>query len=137
MSGILLDTHVLIWYANGSEDLSKSARKMITSALYHGEATLAAISLWEICMLNKKQRIILEMPTLEWIRQFVELTRIRILPITAQIAAESCDLPGDFHEDPSDRMITATARVHGLTLMTRDKRILSYGKHKYISVIKV
>ena len=133
---ILLDTHVWVWYINGSEELNKSIRKTITSALYHNELAFSAISIWEICMLNKKQRIILEMPCLEWINKFIDLTRIRILPITPSISVESCDLPGSFHSDPADCLIVATARVEGLTLITRDKRILNYGKHKYISVVK-
>lgn len=136
MTSILLDTHVWIWYVNGSKDLSKIARKTITGAMYHNEAHLAAISLWEICMLDKKKRIILEMPCLEWINQSIQLTRLRILAMTPNIAIESCHLPGDFHDDPADRMIVATARVENLTLITRDKNILAYSKSKYISSIK-
>lgn len=136
MNGFLLDTHVWIWYVNGSDELNKPTCKTITSALYHHEASIAAISLWEICMLDKKQRIVLEMPCLEWMHKFLELTRIQVLPITASIAAESCNLPGVFHEDPADRMIIATARIERLTMITRDQRILKYGKNKYISVVK-
>lgn len=136
MSSILLDTHVWIWYVSGSNELSKSVRSKITSALSNNEAHLAAISLWEICMLDKKQRIILEMPCLEWINKFLELTHVHILPITPAIATESCYLPGKFHEDPADRMITATARVEGLALVTRDTRMLMYSREKYITTIK-
>ncbi|TAK76651.1 MAG: type II toxin-antitoxin system VapC family toxin [Gammaproteobacteria bacterium] len=136
MTGILLDTHAWIWYVSGNNELSKNAKKIITTALHNHQAYLAAISLWEICMLDKKQRIILEMPYLEWINKFLELTRVQILPITPAIAMESCHLPGDFHEDPADRMITATARVAGLTLVTRDTRILAYSCEKHVSTIK-
>src|SRR3989337_49930 len=101
MSSIILDTHVWIWYVNGSEELSKSVHKTITTALYNNSAHLAAISLWEICMLEKRRRIILEMPCLEWINKSVDLTHIQILPITPAIAAESCNLPGKFHDDPA------------------------------------
>jgi PIN domain nuclease of toxin-antitoxin system len=137
MSEILLDTHVWIWYVNGSEELGKTIQKTITTALYNNSAHLSAISLWEIGMLEKKQRITLEMPCLEWINKSIELTHMRILPITPAIAIESCNLPGKFHDDSADRMITATARVEGLTLVTRDARILTYSHHKYISTIKV
>ena len=136
MSAFLLDTHVWIWYANGNAELHSSIRKKITTALYENKAHLAAISLWEISMLDKKKRIILEMPCLEWINQFLELTRIRVLPITPAIATESCHLPGELQDDPADRLIIATARVERLTLMTRDSRILAYGRHKYITAIK-
>lgn len=136
MSSILLDTHAWIWYVSGNASLNKTTQKMITTALYNNEAHLAAISLWEICMLDKKQHITLEMPCLEWINKFLELTHVHILPITPAIAKESCDLPGNFHDDPADRMIVATARVAGLTLVTRDTRILAYSCSKYISIIK-
>lgn len=136
MNAILLDTHVFVWYMNGDETLNKAARKMITIACHEHQAHLAAISLWEISMLEKKERIILEMPYAEWINQSLEHTHIHIAPLTPVIAAESCHLPGTFHEDPADRLIVATARIHGLTLITRDTRILSYGKSKHISSIK-
>ena len=136
MKPLLLDTHVWIWYINGNEELSRSVRQVITTALHENNASLAAISLWEIGMLEKKQRIILEMPCQEWIKQSLALTHLRIQPLTPEIATEACQLPGNFHEDPADRMIVATARVEGLTLLTRDKRILEYGRHKYLSTLK-
>lgn len=133
MNGLLVDTHAWIWYINGASELSKNARKTITTALHENNAHLAAISLWEIGMLDKKQRIILEMPALEWINKSIEITHVRVQPITPAIAIESCQLPGKFHEDPADRLIVATARVQALTLITRDKQILAYSKLKYIS----
>lgn len=136
MSRILLDTHVWIWYANGSHELKKPIQKKITESLHDREAFLSAISLWEIGMLDKKKRIILEMPCLEWINQFIQLSHIQILPLTPQITTDSCFLPGDFHEGPADRMITATARVERLTLVTRDTRILAYSKSRHVSTIK-
>lgn len=136
MSTVLLDTHVWIWYMNGDAKLSTPAKKAITVALRDHTAHLAAISLWEICMLDKKQRIVLGMPCLEWINRSTELTRIHILPLTPKVADESCDLPGKFHGDPADCMIVATARVEGLTLITRDEKILTYSRGKYISTIK-
>lgn len=135
MTGFLLDTHVWIWYINGNVELNKKARNLITEAIYNNSAHVAAISLWEIAMLEKRQRIILEMPCSEWIKQSTELTHIRIVPLSPSIVIESCHLPGNFHEDPADRMITATARVEGLTLITRDKNILAYSQNKYVSTI--
>ncbi len=137
MSKVLIDTHTWIWYVSGSKELSKAVHKAITDALHEHRAYLAAISLWEICMLDKKRRIILEMPCLEWIHQFIDLTHVQILPLTPEIANESCFLPGEFHEDLADRLIMATARVERLTLITRDERMIDYGKQKYASIIKV
>ena len=136
MNAISLDTYSWVWYISGNLTLNKTTRKIITSALQQHTAHLAAISLWEIAMLEKKQRIILEMPFLEWIHKSLEVTSIRILPLTPSIAMESCSLPGQFHGDPADCMIVATARVEGLSLITRDAKILSYARNKYLSVIK-
>ena len=122
MSSILLDTHVLIWYLNGDDELGGAVRKKITYAIHENNVHLAAISLWEIGMLSKKQRVVLEMPYLEWINKGLEATRINIVELSPAIANESCDLPGKFHEDPADRMIVATARVENLTLVTRDRK---------------
>lgn len=134
MSGFLLDTHVWLWYASGIE-LTKSIQKTITDALQNRNAYLAAISLWEVCMLDKKQRITLDMPVLEWINKFIDVSFIQIIPLTSAIARESCFLPGEFHEDPADRMIVATARIEQLTLITRDARILTYNKHHLVSTL--
>jgi PIN domain nuclease of toxin-antitoxin system len=136
MTSILVDTHVWLWYINGSKELSKSAQKTIATALHGNQAYIAAISLWEIGMLDKKQRIILEMPALEWINKSIDITRINVAPITPEIAIESSFLPGKFHDDPADRLIVATARIEGLTLITRDKQILAYSKHKYLATSK-
>jgi PIN domain nuclease of toxin-antitoxin system len=52
----------------------------------------------------------------------------QVLPITAKIAAESVRLGDEFPRDPADQIIAATARCHGLTLMTSDKRIRNWGR---------
>lgn len=50
----------------------------------------------------------------------------RLWAISADIALDACSLPGDFHEDPFDRMIVATARHHNCALVSADKKILAY-----------
>lgn len=134
---LLLDTHVWFWYVVGDETLKKPTRNIINSAAQNSTLHIAAITLWEISTLDAKKRVIFEMPCLEWIKKATHLTHTQVTPISAAIAVESCNLPDGFHDDPADRMIVATARVEGMTLLTRDARILSYGRKKYISTIKV
>ena len=136
MTTLLLDTHVFIWYVNGNEELHKRTRNLIDAATHANGLYLAAISLWEISMLDLKQRIILEMPCLEWINRAVKALHLQIVPITPSIAVESCNLPGNFHGDPADRLIIGTARAEGLTLATRDATILDYAKTKLLSAVK-
>lgn len=137
MSSLLLDTHAWIWFANGDENLKKSIRNKIEDAIQQNSIYIAAISLWEIGMLDAKKRIIIGMPSLEWVNKSVELMHLQILPITPSIAIESCMLPGSFHGDPADGLIVATARVEGATLVSRDKNIIEYSKSKYVSVLQI
>jgi PIN domain nuclease of toxin-antitoxin system len=57
------------------------------------------------------------------------------IALTPEIAIECNSLPGQFHDDPADRIITATARVEGLTVITRDRQILDYAAQGYVSAV--
>ena len=85
-------------------------------------------------MLQSKGKISLHTPLQQWIKRIESLSYIKILPLTPEIAIESCELPGEFHGNPADRMIVATARVLDIPLMTRDQKIVSYGQRGYIKV---
>jgi len=136
-NNLLLDTHVWIWFINGDERLSTNNHMLINRAILKAKAFISTISVWEVSMLVNKQRVILEMPILEWVDQALELARINLASLSPKIMVDSCNLPGDFHQDPADRMIVATARIERLTLLTRDKNILNYSKNNYVSTIAV
>ena len=59
---------------------------------------------------------------------------VRAINLSPQIIAESVNLPGDFHSDPSDRLNVASARIYGAILVTQDQQIQKYGKNGYIRV---
>lgn len=123
---ILIDTHTWIWMAEG--EAGRFRRKTIDlmdAAAQEGRLLLAAISLWEVAMLEAKGRIHLELPCSEWLKQTQRNTGVIIAPLEAEIAAISGSLPG-FHADPADRMIVATTIHHGAMLLTEDERILAY-----------
>lgn len=132
---VLLDTCALLWMALGDEKLSNGpAKNKIEKAFKNNQLHLAAISLWEIAMLESKNRIVLNEPVLSWVTTCIQKYNLNIIPIGVEVAIESCHLPGGFHSDPSDRMIVATARVHHLTLVTQDQLILDYGKNGLLKV---
>lgn len=136
MNPILLDTHIFIWFVSGNEIINKQARKNIENAAQSNQLFLADISLWEISMLVEKQRIILEMPYLDWMNRAIDALQLQIKMITPNIAIESSQL-ANFHGDPADRLIVATARVEGFTLVTRDSTILNFSKKtKLLSIMK-
>ena len=130
-NNLLLDTHVLIWLMNGDRSLSKKSRKLIEEARKKGNIFISAITVWEVGMLEQKQRIILNKPCLEWIKSALHYG-IKLIALTPEIAIESCQLPGYSAGDPADRMIIATARIESLMLLTSDERILTYGKQKLV-----
>lgn len=137
MKGLLLDTHVWIWLMEGGTELNHKQQKIINEAARHDTVGIAAISVWETAMLVEKGRIKLEKPLLIWVQEALALPGIELKPLTPEIAVESCQLPDSFHGDPADRLIVATARMHQLTLLTHDQKILNYAKKEYLSAISI
>lgn len=135
---LLLDTHVWIWLLNGSPELKSSNHLLeIEKAMKHSSLRISAISVWEIGMLEAKGRIRFKMDCLEWVQQALSAPGTILTPLSPEIAIESSRLPGNFHGDPADRIIVATARhLHGI-LVTQDKNILNYGKLDYVKVLEV
>lgn len=133
---LLLDTHVWLWLVAGSRELGTAARQEIDAALDAGTLTIAAISLWEVALLAARQRIVLGKPIELWLDEALAPPGPEIEPLTSAIAAESCGLPDGFHQDPADRMIVATARISGATLITRDHRILDYAARGHLNALR-
>jgi PIN domain nuclease of toxin-antitoxin system len=65
-------------------------------------------------------------PVETWLSAALRPEITSLLPLSPSIAVESCQLPGSFHADPADRLIVATARLHGLTLISADESIRAY-----------
>ena len=119
----LLDTHAVIWAAEGDERLGASAGELLRS-LKEGEAVLSDITLLEIAMLAKKGRIELSVSAEEYLRAIQR--NYPLLTITSEIASMAVDL--DLPQgDPFDRTIVASAIYHKLPLLTRDKNISASG----------
>jgi PIN domain nuclease of toxin-antitoxin system len=82
--------------------------------------------MWEISMMVSTGKVEIRIPTDQWLDQAVNTTGIEVIDLNPKIAAESCNLPGEFHKDPADRIITATARINNITLITKDQKIINY-----------
>ena len=130
---IVLDTHTLVWWANGDDSqLSAAARKAIKSRTGDGEIVISSISAWEIAMLVDRGRLTLTMSVSQWLKTLTQVAQIRFIPIDNDIAVASTQLPGDFHKDPADRMIVATSMSLAAPLITADQRIRDYPHVKSI-----
>ena len=130
---IVLDTHVLLWWVSGSDELSASAEKAINSTLTQGgEVMVSAISAWEVSMLIEKERLILSMDVESWFDEVSQIDGVRFVPVDNEIGIKATVLPGSFHKDPADRMIVATARKLAVPLVTADEKIRKYEHVKTI-----
>jgi PIN domain nuclease of toxin-antitoxin system len=118
---ILLDTQVLIWAVDDSERLSRRAVSEIRRARRGGGLAVSAISLWELASLFARGRIQAYGTIEASVRLLIEDVTVR--PITPEMTALAAQFPDDFPRDPADRLISATARAEGLTLITHDENI--------------
>jgi len=132
---ILLDTHVWLWLAGGRPTLSPSARALILEASAQDALFLSPISLWEIALKSSRGKLELHLPLRHWMQQAVDLTAIHLLPISVEIACDCADLPAAFHGDPADRIIAASARATGFTLLTHDKALLQLGSAGHFKAV--
>jgi len=127
MTRVLLDTHVWIWWSIGaSESFSAKVRKVLEAA---SKKYVSAISCWELAKLVEKKRLGLTIHPLIWIKRSLQESNIRVADLTPEIAVESTMLR-EFHSDPADQIIVATARILGVPLVTSDKRILNFSDVK-------
>lgn len=133
---VLLDTHCWVWMQFGLRDrFSRSALTATERAARAGALRVSVMSVWEVGMLESKGRLELKMNCAEWVRQALATPGLALAALTPEIAIESSRLPGQFHGDPADRLLVATARIEGVSLMTKDDRLLEYGRHGFVRVI--
>ena len=124
----LLDTNAWLNLIQTPEYLSPASRKLLSSLHF---IALSPISIIEIAQKQTKGKLRLTLPLEEWVEKALS-HYITLLPITPEIACDAYRIP-DFHGDPVDRIIVATARVHRLTLITSDKLILKHPEVKTLS----
>ncbi|MGA7522505.1 MAG: type II toxin-antitoxin system VapC family toxin [Acidobacteriaceae bacterium] len=132
---LLLDTHVLLWATLNEPRLGRQAAKSINLASRQDRLSVSAITPWEIALLESKGRITLQKDVLEWIRDALAKPGISLVPLEPEIAVSSTRLPFEMHADPANRILVATARHLGATLVTADKGLLDLAKKDYFLAI--
>ena len=121
---ILLDTHVLVWFAADNPSLGAAATKLADTALAQDELLVCALSFWEVAMLAGKGRLELA-PSPEAFRRSTLEQGIREIAVTGDIGIAAAGLR-NLHGDPADRIIAATAMSVDATLLTADERLLRW-----------
>ena len=123
----LLDTHVLLYWLDGGSRLTEGQREVVRAASATEPLWVSDISLWEIATLVNLKRIRLRLPLRDWLEGAVAPPLVRRVSISPAVAAEVAALPDSFHRDSADRIIVASARTRGATLLTQDRRIIASG----------
>ena len=129
---IVADTHIIIWDALKPEILSPHAKKAMREANQQDGIIFCEISLWEIAMLMRKDRLSVDVGYQEFIRLVSSSNRYVFKGISPEIAELSTQLLSDTNKDPADRIISATAVIEKAKLVTSDK---SLRRSKEISTI--
>ncbi|GKT08900.1 type II toxin-antitoxin system VapC family toxin [Desulforhabdus sp. TSK] len=122
---IVLDTHIWVWWVHGDPQLTRQQ----VEAIHAAEADLIgvnAISVWEVAKLVEYNRLKLPCPLCDWFDEALSYPGVHLVELSPEIAIESTRLPGEFHRDPADQIIVATARIYDCRLVTSDSKILNY-----------
>ena len=114
-----------MWWFLAPNHLSLAQASILERNDIANPLLVSDISLWEIATLVSLKRIELDLPVRDWLERATASPLVRRIGITPAVAGEVASLPDSFHRDPADRVIVATARLIGATLLTRDERIAS------------
>ena len=124
VSAVLLDTHALIWLTAQPDRLGRQALRLAEKAQSKSCLHVSAISFWEIAMLVQRGAIRLRTSTDQWRADVLKLG-VQEVGVDGRIAIRATELM-EFHPDPADRMIVATALDLGATLLTADAVLLEW-----------
>jgi PIN domain nuclease of toxin-antitoxin system len=131
----LLDTCAALWTVSGF--LPQSAADALTEAHRAGQPTyVSPITAWEIGLLARKGRFRSPLSPHRWFEALMGLPGTALAELSPRVLLESSFLPGKFHLDLADRIIAATAREFGFTVVTRDRALLDYAREGYLSALE-
>lgn len=119
----LLDTHVMLWFLEDSNELSKKSRKLLIDS--KNELFWSSASFWEITVKVSLGKLELEKDWQEQLEREKKTNRIQDLPIYQRHCEPHLNLPWH-HRDPFDRLLICQAISEDLILITRDKNIQKY-----------
>lgn len=132
---LLLDTCAVIWVVE-DQPISGTA----TLALDNAHATdqfvyVSPITAWELGLLVARGRLTTIIKPQLWFERLLDVPNMRLADMSPDLLISSSFLPGEPPRDPADRIIAATAREYGYTLMTRDRLLLTYAEQGHIRAV--
>ncbi len=122
---ILLDTCAVIWDALDHQQLSPKALTAINKADEFNALIVSDITIWEIAMLVKKERIKIETTPSNFVNLYLQTRNISVVQISPEIAELSVNFGSEINKDPADRIISATSIIQNAQLVTADQNLIS------------
>lgn len=135
MTPLLLDTCALIWLTGNHPVSAASAQALARAQGSGARVNISPISAWEIGLLVERGRLALAAEPRRWLEAVLARPGVSLAPLTPHILLDSSFLPGAPPPDPADRIMLATARAEGLTILTRDRRMLTYAAAGHAAAI--
>jgi PIN domain nuclease of toxin-antitoxin system len=136
MQPLLWDTCTAIWIYEKAR-LSQAALEAMGAAYREGVPSyVSPITAWEVGMLTAHGRLQLLIRPERWFSNLFDVPGVRLAEMSPDLLIASSYLPGKPPKDPTDRIIAATARELGATLITRDRALLDYGAQGHVAVLE-
>jgi PIN domain nuclease of toxin-antitoxin system len=135
MQPLLLDTHAAIWMTRNESLAPRATEAMNAAYQAAGAVFVSPITAWEVGLLVARNRLNLLMTPQRWFARLLDVPGITLADLSPDILMASSFLPGTPPRDPADRILLATARELGATLITRDRLLLKYGEDGQVSTI--
>lgn len=120
---MLLDMCALLWLVNAGDQLTQAILERIDVA---PAVFISAISGFEIGLKYRKGKLEMPLPPEEWLKIAVNHHQLSVIALDLETCVHAAGLP-PIHNDPCDRFIIATAKLHHLPVVTADSRFREYG----------
>ncbi|MGQ0534304.1 MAG: type II toxin-antitoxin system VapC family toxin [Caulobacteraceae bacterium] len=131
----LLDTCAALWLV--ADTIPARAEAALVRADAAGLSTyVSPITAWEVGNLARKGRFASSLTPQRWFERLISLRSAALAELSPDVLIASTELPNFPTNDPADRIIAATAREYGYTVVTRDRALLDYGKQGYLNVLE-
>ena len=132
---LLLDTCAVIWVAEDQPISEKAALALDEAHAADQFVYVSPITAWEVGLLVARGRLTTIIKPQLWFERLLHVPNVRLADMSPDLLISSSFLPGEPPRDPADRIIAATAREYGYTLMTRDRLLLSYAEQGHIQAV--